>query len=437
MSEPTPRPEGVDAQTIYDWFHTGPGPTASEPLREGWASVGADYIEVKDLIHSALLEAGVALEGEGASAMEVAMSPLVAYADTAQEAALITGGAIERQGQDFVDTRNQVQQPQPLPDQPGITTDLVPIFDYAEAVRAQQEVTAQNQQAYGVYGNSTTGNMGILPVFPPPDPIGLDVSAPAPTSTQVTGIDQAGPQVTGAAAAGPSGAGSVAGQPAAAAPPPGVAPGPATGNPTPGGGAVGGAIPGSPGSPGAPGSGVGGRGGGVVPGPVPIGGSGNQGGVPANRWRRTVSPGLFGNSNASGGASGGTARGGPGGPGQGVNRGGGQSGSGSERPFGARGPAGSAVPAAGSTGAPMRGGPAGAGAGMPMGAGGARRGEDDQERTTKYVEPTDEHWDDDRTVVPPVIGQDEEPAPEAPQPETQAEEPKPNRVSGAITLPGQ
>ena len=42
------------------------------------------------------------------------------------------------------------------------------------------------------------------------------------------------------------------------------------------------------------------------------------------------------------------------------------------------------------------------------GAGAARRGEEDQEHPTKYLEKTDDHWGDGRTVAPPVIGAEPE-----------------------------
>jgi hypothetical protein len=56
-----------------------------------------------------------------------------------------------------------------------------------------------------------------------------------------------------------------------------------------------------------------------------------------------------------------------------------------------------------------RGGGAGAlgrtGAAGAAGAGaGAGNGEEDKEHQSKYLVPTDEYFDDDRMVAPPVIG---------------------------------
>jgi hypothetical protein len=40
-----------------------------------------------------------------------------------------------------------------------------------------------------------------------------------------------------------------------------------------------------------------------------------------------------------------------------------------------------------------------------MGAGGGKgQGDEDKEHTSKYLEPTDEYFGDERMVAPPVIG---------------------------------
>ncbi|MCX2949873.1 hypothetical protein [Lentzea sp. NEAU-D7] len=121
------------------------------------------------------------------------------------------------------------------------------------------------------------------------------------------------------------------------------------------------------------------------------------------------------------GGPGGGRGGGPGGPGGGGAGGrgmgpGGMAGvGGSGRGMGSFGPAtpgGSAGVAggpggaagAGGAGAAGRGGAAGAG-GMGAGGGaGAGSGEEDKEHKSNYLIPTDEFFDDDRMVAPPVIG---------------------------------
>jgi hypothetical protein len=108
--------------------------------------------------------------------------------------------------------------------------------------------------------------------------------------------------------------------------------------------------------------------------------------------------------------------GGPGGgPGGGAGRGmGGPGGMGGGRGMGSFGPAnpggnagamGAGGPGGAGAGAAGRGGAAGAaGMGAGAGAGAGKGGEEDKEHKSNYLVPTDEFFDDDRMVAPPVIG---------------------------------
>lgn len=110
--------------------------------------------------------------------------------------------------------------------------------------------------------------------------------------------------------------------------------------------------------------------------------------------------------------------GGPGGPGGGAGRGMGPGGmggpGGTGRGMGSFGPAspgggagvtgtGSGPGSAGSAGG-AAGGRAGAAGAGGMGAGAGKGGEEDKEHKSNYLIPTDEFFDDDRMVAPPVIG---------------------------------
>ncbi|WP_439661348.1 hypothetical protein ACSHWB_07520 [Lentzea sp. HUAS TT2] len=130
--------------------------------------------------------------------------------------------------------------------------------------------------------------------------------------------------------------------------------------------------------------------------------------------------GQTGRPGGGGPGGSGAGRGGPGGGGAGGGRGmgpGGMAGvGGSGRGMGSFGPAtpgGSAGVMGGSgpggaangagAGAAGRGGAAGAG-GMGAGGGAGQGGEEDKEHKSNYLIPTDEFFDDDRMVAPPVIG---------------------------------
>jgi hypothetical protein len=114
-----------------------------------------------------------------------------------------------------------------------------------------------------------------------------------------------------------------------------------------------------------------------------------------------------------GGPGGGGSGGGAGGRGMGP---GGMGGAASGRGTGSFGPAtpggnagvmgngpGSAGTGAGAAGAGRAGGPGAGGAGAG-GAGQGGQGEEDKEHKSNYLIPTDEFFDDDRMVAPPVIG---------------------------------
>lgn len=141
-----------------------------------------------------------------------------------------------------------------------------------------------------------------------------------------------------------------------------------------------------------------------------------------------IPPGLRPNdpraAGRGGGGSGGTGRGAPGAPGAGGGRGAGGFGAGSaggagsaagRGSFGPSNPGGAAGVAHGPEGTARGGGNAAsagragtAGAAGAAGAGGAGagagNGEEDKEHKSNYLVPTDEYFEDDRMVAPPVIG---------------------------------
>ena len=124
----------------------------------------------------------------------------------------------------------------------------------------------------------------------------------------------------------------------------------------------------------------------------PGGGQGMRGGGPG------------GGASGRGGGAGGRGMG-PGGM-AGVGGSGRSAGSfGPANPGGGAGVMGSGPGAGGAGGASGRAGAAGgAGAGAGGGAGAGKGGEEDKEHKSNYLIPTDEFFDDDRMVAPPVIG---------------------------------
>ncbi|GGN17655.1 hypothetical protein GCM10011609_68230 [Lentzea pudingi] len=157
------------------------------------------------------------------------------------------------------------------------------------------------------------------------------------------------------------------------------------------------------------------------PGPLPPGLRPNPNDA-RGTGRGSGTPGGAARGGPGSGAPGGTGRGGPGGGGTGAGAGGrgptpGGFGAGSAGPAGrgsfgpsnpggaagvAHGPEGTTRGGSGAAG-PGRTGAAGAGGMGGVGAG-ASNGEEDKEHKSNYLVPTDDYFDDDRMVAPPVIG---------------------------------
>jgi hypothetical protein len=135
----------------------------------------------------------------------------------------------------------------------------------------------------------------------------------------------------------------------------------------------------------------------LPPGTRPPGGPGMRpGGAPGMRpGMRAGGPG----GGLGGGAGRGMGPGGMGGPGA-AGRAGGSFGP--SNPGGSAGVTGSGPTTAGAAGRAGAAGAAGMGAGGGAGAG--KGGEEDKEHKSNYLVPTDEFFDDDRMVAPPVIG---------------------------------
>ena len=415
----TARPAGWDAATIYAWLMDGAGPEATtDRSRDAWEDIAKRYDGVRETVRQALRDGQVAFEGEAGDTMAQRVEPLAGHADTAQQAATSTADAISQQGTDFRDARNQVVPPVAVPDKPFLN-DLAPWeTDYDEAKAGARAADEHDIRVLSSYGDATRSNVGGLPQFEQPPSVTPQLDIPSSSTAQVSSSSQPIGGV-GGAAGGLVGVGSpagVGGQPGPVAQPgvvgvPGG--GSAIGTTPPGGGFAGGGAPTRLGLPGAAG-GVGSVAGGprgsspVLPAPVPLGPGGTDG-ASRERWRQTKGPGLFGNSNA--GRPGAGSGAGPGsrsgtGSGGGSATGKAPEADAGKGAAGARGGTATASgTAAGTTGG--RGAAGAPGAGM-VGGGAARRGEEDQEHTTKYLEKTDDHWGDGRSVAPPVIGAEPE-----------------------------
>lgn len=399
------------AKKVYGWFKEGRGPEQTfDTGHEVWSKVSAGQVDVTELINKAVRDSGAVWGGSAADGMRSSTSPLGSWADSAGATATAGSTAVANLSGAYRTAQNSVQKPIDVPDKPWYNDGVPWDTDYDEALGKSQGVDNANMQALNTYAVSANSAMSGAPKFEspnsstanvqetPPPPIdqpkqhdgyhgktstsSVDTMSTTPGSTpnNTTTPSWTAPPAIGQNTPNlpntPTPGGNL-NQPGVPLPGMPLPPGQFPGNQKPGPNSPGPGTPGGkPGMPGGPGGsrGPGGMGGpgaaGAARGPGGVGGVGGLGGA--------QKPGSFGPLGSGGSA--------------GVL---GEQGRGSFGPSSS-----SSAGAAGGRGA------AGAG-GMGAGGAGAGRGEgaDDLEHTSKYVEPNDEAFGDDRTVAPPVIGE--------------------------------
>lgn len=398
------------AKKVYGWFKEGRGPEQTlDTGHEVWSNVSKSQVNVSDLINKAVRDSGASWGGAAGDQMRSSTSPLGSWAETASTTATAGSTTVASLSGAFRTAQNSVQKPVDVPDKPWYNDGVPWDTDYDEALEKSQGVDSANMATLSTYAASATNAMSSTPKFESPNSSTANVQeTPPPPIDQPKQYDgYNGKTNTSSVNTLSTPPGSTPGgttTPSWTAP---LTTGQNTPNlpntPTPGGNLnqPGVPLPGMPLPPGQfPGNQKPGPG---VPRPgMPGGKPGVPGGPGGSRG-----PGGLGGPGAAGAARGAGGMGGVGGLG-GVQKpgsfgplgSGGSAGVLGEQGRGGFGPSGS-----GSAGA--AGGRGAAGAGGMAGGAGAGRGEgaDDLEHTSKYVEPNDEAFGDDRMVAPPVIGE--------------------------------
>ncbi|MET8756303.1 hypothetical protein [Lentzea sp. NPDC004782] len=400
------------AKKIYGWFKEGRGPQQTlDTGHEVYSEISKGQVDVSDLINKVIRDSGASWSGAAGDQMRGSTSPLSSWADTAGSTATAGASTVATLSSAYRTAQNSVQQPVAVPDKPWYNDHVPWDTDYDEALGKSQGVDSANMQVLNTYAETATAATSSSPKFESPNSSTATVQETPPSQidqpksydgyNRQTSTSSVATTPTPLAATPPGGTttpswtappaavqntpnvpntppGGNLNQPGVPLPglplPGGPLPGGSTSTPRPGGlagrpGGLGGPggqsrAPGGPSGPGGPGAGA-------------AGAARGTGGVGGGGLGSTAKPGGFGplGSGGAAGVLGEQGRGGAFGP----------SGSGNTGAAGARGAAG------------MAGGGAAAGAGRGEGA-------DDLEHTTKYVEPNDEAFGDDRVVAPPVIG---------------------------------
>ena len=78
----TPRPQGWDAQTIYNWLHKGKGPQSTTDANyQQWDTLAQGHVDVRDTIENALKNSKASWEGQAADSAHGSISPMGQWAD--------------------------------------------------------------------------------------------------------------------------------------------------------------------------------------------------------------------------------------------------------------------------------------------------------------------------------------------------------------------
>lgn len=406
-----------DHPKVYDEVDTGPGVAAMSQAAASWREkVSTAFSDADAALARVLKDADVLMRGASGDQAKDSVTPLSRATQESIEVAAQAGDAVQQQAQASADFKNQFPPPHQVPpSNMGFGDYANPVaFGYKTGVRmghekAHDETEKQARQQYETYTQNSNQRVGAIHRFDPPPKFAGDVSSAASGSGQqvatATGVSAgngtgtptgqsampsvdatspesgantaaSAPAESGSASAALPTTGTAAAAPAAGSPAGAPAPSPASGpgvpgaSPAPGPGGVFGGVSIPPGGAGG-GSGAPGRGG--VPGGAPV-----RGGAPG--------------SGNGGGNAGGNSRV----PTGGRLPGGGYSGVGNPAT-----PGGNASTAGSSSARPGQ-----AGVGGTAATGRGQRDEEDQEHTNKYLQPTNEAWEDLDLpkVAPPVLG---------------------------------
>lgn len=371
-------------QTIWDETQFGPGVASYDATARGWAAVATRLEDVKAFVNATVGGIRETRTGVASDAAAVAMTPLGAWVEGAQQLAVRTADAIETQAAGFTTTRAAIPPVVEIPEEkgfgglPGIDSFTTSDHEKAEKAAANAEQIARDRMSS--FQSTSNMTLATVPEFAPLAPSEGSLGGPGVQSVGAVGGGSSGGYAPGGGGGHPVGT-----APAAASAPPG---GPGVASPQPSVGTTGQSY--SPT-------------GGEYQRSAPVAPAASAGGPPAG----LVAPGQVA------GAGGGGRAGGAGG---GGGRGGARGGFGGGAPRGAAGPPSApSGPGSAGQGGGMSGSGAAAGArggGMaPMGGGAGRgRGDDD----TEHERPTWLIEEDPNAIVgqldpvaPPVIGRPE------------------------------
>jgi hypothetical protein len=177
---------GVDDETVYNWFHDGPGTESTvDACAATWLAVHRGCAEAAGLVAQGLAASTASWSGAAADVAHGAVAAARTWVDSTSEALLHVHDTILAQSSSFNETKAALSPPVVVPDKPW-ANDLWPgETNYDQALEAKQANNFRNVELMRVYGAVTSANNVSYPNIAGPSAIGRaaadEISTAAPT----------------------------------------------------------------------------------------------------------------------------------------------------------------------------------------------------------------------------------------------------------------
>lgn len=195
---------GIDHRQLYEWINSGEGARASTPQLQYWGQLKESIADIHTTLTDRLSKLGVEWQGTAGETAQSGVNPLQQWAEEVQSNIDSMGRVAQNQA-DLVATARAampepvpVQTPQPTAwasaqaaqaAQAGNPGPAAAIAAQAADFEAQEATAADAQeraiQVMSTYENNSEANRGGLAAFEEPQPVGVEVTGPAGTTTSI------------------------------------------------------------------------------------------------------------------------------------------------------------------------------------------------------------------------------------------------------------
>ncbi|SDP96098.1 PPE family protein [Actinopolyspora xinjiangensis] len=182
------RPQGVDAETIHQWFHHAPGTGSLDQAAESWRRIAGRHAEAAEHVDTAVRRLAASWSGDAAEAVRDRGRRLRAATDDSAELAERAGEALREQSFGFHEARKrvlEVAERSTAADSPAGAADPGSVVEESATLGDKQRA---NQAALEDYGARTAENTRSTPRFVEPG----GEADPAPTHSAFWDSSEAG-----------------------------------------------------------------------------------------------------------------------------------------------------------------------------------------------------------------------------------------------------